>query len=123
MDLNERYFVNEDLLADAVFYSVFDREQVKKQDFYGEGKHLYKEVGMFSCKQDADEYAYYLNYVRGKSFTLTKKMLEWIKEHSKHCISHGTAGEQFKFEFFPTGLVDFQKVTCIICGEKFEDEE
>ena len=43
---------------------------------------------------------------------------EWTKEHQKTCISKATAGEQFTYEFIPTGIVECQTCKCMICGEK-----
>ena len=37
------------------------------------------------------------------------------------CVSHATAGEQFVYEFIPSGIVECQTVKCMCCGEKFTD--
>ena len=37
------------------------------------------------------------------------------------CVSHATAGEQFVFEFLPSGIVECQTVKCLCCGKEFTD--
>ena len=45
-----------------------------------------------------------------------------VENHRKQgCISHATAGEQFVYEFLPSGIIECQTVKCMCCGEKFTD--
>ena len=41
----------------------------------------------------------------------------WVEEHAKTCKTHATAGEQFTFQFLPSGIVEVQTVKCLICGK------
>ena len=55
-------------------------------------------------------------------FTTSKKLDKWIENHRKQgCVSHTTAGEQFVYEFLPSGIIECQTVKCMCCGEKFTD--
>ena len=55
-------------------------------------------------------------------FKTSKKIDEWIEEHiNQGCVSRATAGEQFIFEFVPSGIVECQTVICMCCKEKFTD--
>lgn len=54
-------------------------------------------------------------------FETSGKIDKWIEEHRKKCVSHATAGEQFIFEFVPTGIIEAQTVKCMCCKEKFTD--
>lgn len=53
------------------------------------------------------------------TFETSIKIDNWIKKHSKKCVTHATAGEQFVFEFLPTGIIECQTVKCLCCGKKF----
>ena len=44
-----------------------------------------------------------------------------VEEHQEKCVSHATAGEQFTFEFLPTGITECQTVTCMLCKDKYTD--
>ena len=40
-------------------------------------------------------------------FTTSKKIDKWIENHRKQgCVSHATAGEQFVYEFLPSGIIE-----------------
>jgi len=55
-------------------------------------------------------------------FETTEKIDDWVLEHVKSgCISRATAGEQFKYEFLPTGIVECQTVVCLCCRKEFTD--
>lgn len=55
-------------------------------------------------------------------FETSKRIDKWMENHRKFiCVSHATAGEQFVFEFLPSGIVERQTVKCLCCGEKFTD--
>ena len=55
-------------------------------------------------------------------FTTSKKLDKWVENHRKQgCVSHATAGEQFVYEFLPSGIIECQTVKCMCCGEKFTD--
>lgn len=56
-------------------------------------------------------------------FETTNKINMWTKNHIKEegCLSHATAGEQFMYEFLPSGIVECQTVKCLCCGKKFTD--
>ena len=44
------------------------------------------------------------------------------RNHRKQgCRSRATAGEQFVYEFLPSGIVECQTVKCMCCGKKFTD--
>lgn len=53
------------------------------------------------------------------TFKTSKKIDKWIEEHREKCASHATAGEQFLFEFLPSGIVECQTVKCMCCKEEF----
>lgn len=55
-------------------------------------------------------------------FETSEKIDEWVENHLKSgCISRATAGEQFVYKFLPSGIVEYQSVKCLCCGEKFTD--
>ena len=55
-------------------------------------------------------------------FETSKRIDRWCEDHRKSgCISHATAGEQFVFEFLPSGIVECQTVKCLCCGKEFTD--
>ena len=55
-------------------------------------------------------------------FKTSKKLDKWVENHRKQgCVSHATAGEQFVYEFLPSGIVECQTVKCLCCGKKFTD--
>ena len=51
-------------------------------------------------------------------FETVSEIDKWVKEHIKKCKSKSTAGEQFIYEFVPSGILECQKCECMICGEK-----
>lgn len=54
-------------------------------------------------------------------FESSKKIDKWVENHIKKCVSRATAGEQFVYEFLPTGIVECQTVKCLCCKEEFTD--
>ena len=54
-------------------------------------------------------------------FETSDKIDKWIEEHREKCVSRATAGEQFKFEFIPTSIIEYQTVKCMVCKEEFTD--
>ena len=54
-------------------------------------------------------------------FESSKKIDKWVENHRKKCVSRATAGEQFVYEFLPTGIVECQTVKCLCCKEEFTD--
>ena len=52
-----------------------------------------------------------------QSFTICDKLDAWLEEHVKTCQTHATAGEQFEYEFLPSGIVEVQTVRCLVCGK------
>ena len=54
-------------------------------------------------------------------FETSEKIDKWVEKHREKCVSHATAGEQFIYEFLPTGIVECQTVKCLCCKEKFTD--
>lgn len=42
-------------------------------------------------------------------------------ETQKALCTHATAGEQFVYEFLPSGIVECQTVKCMCCNEEFTD--
>lgn len=55
-------------------------------------------------------------------FTTSNKINKWVKNHVKQgCVSHATAGEQFVYEFLPSGIVECQTVRCLCCNQEFID--
>lgn len=55
------------------------------------------------------------------TFTTSDKLNKWIEKHQKKCKSRATAGEQFVFEFLPSGIVECQTVKCMCCKEEYTD--
>lgn len=56
------------------------------------------------------------------NFETSKRIDKWMENHRKSgCVSHATAGEQFVFEFLPSGIVECQTVKCLCCGKEFTD--
>ena len=59
---------------------------------------------------------------RKMKFETSKRIDKWMENHRKSgCVSHATAGEQFIFEFLPSGIVECQTVKCLCCGKEFTD--
>lgn len=54
-------------------------------------------------------------------FETSKVIDKWVEKHHEKCKSRATAGEQFVYEFIPTGIVECQTVKCMICKEEFTD--
>ena len=54
-------------------------------------------------------------------FETSKLIDKWVEKHHEKCKSRATAGEQFVYEFIPTGIVECQTVKCMICKEEFTD--
>lgn len=55
-------------------------------------------------------------------FTTSNKINKWVKNHVKQgCVSRATAGEQFIYEFLPSGIVECQTVRCLCCNQEFTD--
>jgi len=55
-------------------------------------------------------------------FETSKKIDKWIEKHREQgCVSRATAGEQFVFEFLPSGIVECQTVKCLCCRKEFTD--
>lgn len=54
-------------------------------------------------------------------FETSKIIDRWIENHRKQCVSHATAGEQFIYEFLPSGIVECQTVRCMCCGKELTD--
>lgn len=52
-------------------------------------------------------------------FDTSPKIDKWTNEHYKTCKTHATAGEQFVYEFLPSGIVECQTVKCLCCGKEF----
>ena len=54
-------------------------------------------------------------------FRTSKRIDKWVEKHREKCVSHATAGEQFMYEFIPTGIIECQTVKCFCCKEEFTD--
>lgn len=54
-------------------------------------------------------------------FETSEKLNKWVTKHRKRCKSRATAGEQFVYEFVPSGIVECQTVKCLCCGKEFTD--
>ena len=55
-------------------------------------------------------------------FKTSKRIDKWVEKHIKQgCVSHASAGEQFVYEFLPSGIVECQTVKCLCCKEEFTD--
>ena len=54
-------------------------------------------------------------------FETSEKIDKWVEKYREKCVSHATAGEQFVYEFLPTGIIECQTVKCLCCKEKFTD--
>ena len=56
------------------------------------------------------------------TFETSKRIDNWIKKHRESgCISRATAGEQFVYEFLPSGIIECQTVKCLCCSKEFTD--
>lgn len=52
-------------------------------------------------------------------FETNKNIDKWVENHIKQgCVFHATTGEQFIFEFLPTGIVECQTVRCLCCKQE-----
>jgi len=51
-------------------------------------------------------------------FKTSEELDMWVKNHVQKCKTHATAGEQFKYTFLPSGIVEVQTVKCLCCGEE-----
>lgn len=51
------------------------------------------------------------------TFKTSSSINKWREIHIKNCQSQGVAEEQFVFEFFPTGNIEYQTVKCLRCGK------
>ena len=54
-------------------------------------------------------------------FKTSNRINKWTETHIKICKTRATAGEQFVFEFLPSGIVECQTVKCLCCGKEFTD--
>ena len=54
-------------------------------------------------------------------FETSKVIDKWVEKHRKECRSRATAGEQFIYEFLPSGIVECQTVKCMCCKAEFTD--
>lgn len=54
-------------------------------------------------------------------FETSRKLDKWMQEHVKTCQTHATAGEQFIWEFLPSGIIECQTIKCMCCGAKLTD--
>ena len=55
-------------------------------------------------------------------FVTSEAIDKWIEMHRKNgCVSRATAGEQFIYDFIPTGIVEIQTVKCMCCKAEFTD--
>lgn len=61
---------------------------------------------------------------------LKDKIVKWLfleeinrisSLEEKYKESRATAGEQFVYEFLPSGIVECQTVKCMCCNEEFTD--
>lgn len=54
-------------------------------------------------------------------FETSKVIDKWVEKHREVCRSRATAGEQFIYEFLPSGIIECQTVKCMCCKEEFTD--
>ena len=54
-------------------------------------------------------------------FETSQRLDKWVDKHRKECQTRATAGEQFVWEFLPSGIIECQTVKCMCCGEEFTD--
>ena len=54
-------------------------------------------------------------------FITSNKIDKWVEKHRKECKTRVTAGEQFVWEFLPSGIIECQTVKCMCCGAEFTD--
>ena len=54
-------------------------------------------------------------------FITSNKIDKWVENHRKKCKTRATSGEQFIYEFLPSGIIECQTVKCMCCGEEFTD--
>ena len=55
------------------------------------------------------------------TFETSKRLDKWVEKHRKKCITRATAGEQFVYEFLPSGIIECQTVKCMCCVAEFTD--
>ena len=55
------------------------------------------------------------------TFETSQRLDKWVEKHRKKCKTRTTAGEQFVWEFLPSGIIECQTVKCMCCGEEFTD--
>ena len=55
------------------------------------------------------------------TFETSQRLDKWVGKHRKECKTRAMAGEQFVWEFLPSGIIECQTVKCMCCGEKFTD--
>lgn len=54
-------------------------------------------------------------------FVTNNEINKWTENHiAQGCTSRSAYGEQFMYEFLPSGKVEYQIVKCLCCGESFE---
>ena len=46
-------------------------------------------------------------------FITSNKIDKWVENHRKECKTRATAGEQFVWEFLPSGIIECQTVKCM----------
>lgn len=46
-------------------------------------------------------------------FETSQRLDKWVEKHRKECQTKATAGEQFVWEFLPSGVIECQTVKCM----------
>ena len=54
-------------------------------------------------------------------FETSQRLDKWVEKHRKECQTKATAGEQFVWEFLPSGIIERQTAKCMCCGAEFTD--
>lgn len=54
-------------------------------------------------------------------FETSELIDKWVEKHREGCKTRATAGEQFIYEFLPTGIIECQTVKCMCCKAEFTD--
>ena len=55
------------------------------------------------------------------TFETSQRLDKWVEKHRKKCKTRATAGEQFIYEFLPSGIIECQTAKCMCCGAEFTD--
>ena len=55
------------------------------------------------------------------TFTTSEKIDQWVRKHSEECKTKAFDGAQFAYRFVPTGIIECQTVSCMLCNQEYTD--